>query len=544
MSLSKAHFQQLHALNEEMHRHTAAYIHSQPLVEMQADLPAGERVHPLQFFYDIKDILFIAALRHASVLMTGDTDRGKTLLAKLVMNALLGKEEEGWHRLDVDTDFGSDTYADKDFGVMLKGEKLSERFYTAQGFLSLPGFIADEINRTHGKIGNKLIHFFDRDISLPDGSRIKTGYRLPSGETYQFQIAAINEGEEFTGTFRVDKALRRRTIIEIPFGVFPMTDEDRKKNRSSLEDIVLPQTTSRLQEILQLMESLSTLEVDNFADLFQGYLEAFDYCKHSFAGTKGAFPLRGGSLEHVCAKPVLLSEREVPVACAYLRTFSNNLCPNVQGISAGISKNLLRVAQGFAAVRATKFVTLMAGFLRGQHHEPLQYAISAPGEFTASLQRYTGTSAAGSWSEGKELAGRAIDKYLGTLQVEACDVEAALPFVGYHKIGLSEPWVTKHFSGSRYHALKYFLAEAKKKLKDDYEKPELQREISAAEAGDESALRSLAGSLSVSNPWLWKALRPFFTQRKTTETSSDARAGVADGDAQSISEQALYLYEK
>src|SRR3989344_749929 len=158
-----------HLLNRQVHANAIDYQHSTPLARVETSLIlSGQRHYSFSVAYDIKDILFIGAATQSSVLMTGDTDSGKTTLARLVMSGLLGKEEEGWHRIDIDTDFGKDALSDIDFSIITEGRKMSDGMFSAQGFLSLPGLIGDEINRTHEKLANKLIHVFDRDITLPN----------------------------------------------------------------------------------------------------------------------------------------------------------------------------------------------------------------------------------------------------------------------------------------------------------------------------------------------------------------------------------------
>ena len=195
MGLDKEIIRYAHEINQLLHDNSSQYIHTRPVVASESSLVLPGMVkHPFRVTYDLKDLLTIGALTESSILMTGGTDLGKTTLALLAMNSLFGKEEHGWHKIDLDRDFGKDVYSKVDFSALTEG-KTTEELYKATNFLYLPGLILDEINRLHAKLGNKLLHFFDKDIALPNGQRVKLGVSLDNGKTYQFQIAAINEGD-------------------------------------------------------------------------------------------------------------------------------------------------------------------------------------------------------------------------------------------------------------------------------------------------------------------------------------------------------------
>lgn len=517
MAIEKKLIKDAHELNIALHENTAQYLHSTPVILADHYLALSQQAtrHAYKIVYDIKDPCFIAAITQSSILMTGGTDIGKTTLAKLAQNAFFGKEEEGWHRIDVDIDFSQDMYADKDFSVITAGKKLSEGFYTAQGFLGLPGLIVDEINRTHGKIGNKLIHIFDRDVSLPDGKRVKVGFPINDESTYQLQIAAINEGDEYTGTFQLDKAMRRRTILEIPMDVFPMTDEDKMHNRHWMEEgrkIELRNTENRLATIVRLYQQLHTLPTHFVADLFHGYVESLDYCLYSETKTKAGIKTRSGTIEHICNQPPHAHGTTPAVACPYLRSFELNMCPNVNAITPGVSRNLSAVARGFAVLRTTKFVELLASYLVGHSSAPLCYEIAHPERFTESLRTYTNTQLT-----GRDLARAALDTYIENLQVEGGDIEAALPFVCYSKFHIAEPWVLKHHHGNRHSALRFVMGQLKTKFEQGFLDPSLEniQHLLAGE-GTDAELAAIQRYCDSENPWLWKVLSPYRKKEEPT----------------------------
>ena len=158
MSMSIDIAKKLAKLNKTMHENAKEYYHSRPIASSETNiiLPDKTRYH-FKIEYDLKDLFTIAAITHSSMLLTGGTDTGKTALSKLAMNAFFGLEDQGWHRIDVDNDFGKDTYTDVDFGNISDGKKMSEGLYDAQPWLMLPGLIADEINRAPPKVQSALL---------------------------------------------------------------------------------------------------------------------------------------------------------------------------------------------------------------------------------------------------------------------------------------------------------------------------------------------------------------------------------------------------
>lgn len=529
MSLDCHLIREIHELNAFVHENASEYYHTRPVARSKAALILpNHRQHTFDIEYDLKDLLFIGAITHNSVLLTGGTDIGKTTLAKLVMNGLFGTEEVGWHRIDVDTDFGKDTLTDPDFGAITQGRRMSEGFYSLAKYLQLPGLILDEINRTAAVLATKLLHVMDKDVSLPDGQRAKLGVPM-NGTRYQYQITAINEGKGYGGTFDIDKAMRRRTVIEIPMDIFTLTNLDRLRiQQQSKKEIGLKNTKSHLEQVLRIHEKLeSDLTLHPLAEMFILYLEAFDYCRNSITGEKSGVASKQDSVRHVCTQPVSLAGAAVPgdgIACNFLKTFEHELCPYVRGLTPGLSKNLRSVAKGFAVLRATKFVEMMQGYLQEQIQQPLSYVIDAPDQFTASLQEY-----AGSANTGRALAQKALDKYVSNLDVEKEDIQAALGFVAYSKIGLASAWTEKHYQGNRFEAVRTFCAEADKKFKEGMERPELQNISALLEStASPEELGRIKGYCEQHNPWLWRVLSPYFVK----------------GDHQEQTRKSLQLYRE
>jgi len=528
MSFDLSVVQTAHELSQYVKENASQYHHSRPVAVSRCSLSLpNETRHEFDVVYGLKDLPLISAYTQSSLLMTGGTDIGKTTFAKLIMNGLLGPEEVGWHRIDVDLDFGADMYADKDFSVLKQGKKISEGFYSPVGFLKLPGLIADEINRTHAKIGNKLLHWFDKDMSMPDGSRVKLGYLYDGADTYQFQIAAINEGEEYKGTFEVDKALRRRMIIELPMDRFPLTDLDRRlMKEEGSKKIELRNKQNNIEKILEIYKAVEVIPFHPTAELFHAYLEAFDYCKHSPSGEKGEVPEKNGSRRHICDQPIEIGGQRVAgdavMSCNLLKMFVNEMCPHVRALSPGVARNLSNVARGFALLRATKFVEMLSGYLAGEYEHNLSYRLTEPDTFTDSLQRYTGRITI----TGMDLARAAAEKYVRELEVQVADIESAVPFVGFSKLGLSFPWIAKAHQGSRFESINSFVSQAKGKFEEGLAIEQLA-DLKSILSGNapESTIREIKEHCDFENPWLWKVLRTYL-ERDPAEVAGKRKLRV------------------
>lgn len=424
--------------------------------------------------YDLFDLLLVGALTESSVLLTGRTDSGKTDLAKIVMTALFCPEEEGWHRLDMDIDFGRDQYVDVDFAVIRNGKKVSEGMFDALPYLRMPGLIVDEWNRAPPKIANKMLHFFDKDVNIGGGVRAKVGYTLGDGKgnggTYSFLVAAINEGEEYEGTFPIDKAARRRAVIEIPLDNFAPTIQDRERINASRRGRLYPQPADslsleqRMTELLAVKSAVEQIPVDGSANHFLLYLQSMDHCVRSQTGSKLGIKFDEGICTKAMPQQVTAAQSGKTTSgggACHFYTFHNNMCPAVSAISEGTSINLLRVARGFAALRAAK-----------------------------------------------------LGMAEGDVSVYAQDLAAAFPFVAYSKLGLSQPWVDKHFQGSLWLAVNGALAEAERKLGHAY--TALGSEIEAVSKGrlSEDGLQKITAYCEGDDPWFMKSLLPYLSGLK------------------------------
>ena len=307
-------------------------------------------------------------------------------------------------------------------------------------------------------------------------------------------------------------------MIEIPTDIFTLTSYDRLFiQKQGKKEIELRNTRNNIEQILRIHQQLeANLTLHPLAEMFVAYLEAFDFCKNSLTGEKMGVASRNDSVRHICTQPVQLGGVAVAggsIGCEFLKMFDNDLCPYVRGLTPGVSKNLRSVAKGFALLRATKFVEMMVGYLNQQWEQPLSYAIKAPEQFTASLQKYTGETAT-----GETLIRSTLDKYLSRVEVEKEDIQAALGFVGYSKIGLASLWTEKHYQGNKFEAVRTFCREADTKFKEGLERPELQNIASLLEGqGTPEELGKVKAYCEQHNPWLWRVLSPYLIKEQARE---------------------------
>lgn len=510
-----------HVLKNYIYDKTSQYYHSTILASSKGKILFDGTRQSFSIRYGLKDILLIGALTESPVLLTGGTDLGKTTLAKYMMQALFGEEEKGWHRLDFDLDFGKDAYTNVNSDFFHESGKSLKDLYSVHNWMFLPGFIADELNGAHPKILRKALHIIrEKDLTLSDGRREKIGHPLVepmthapvnSSDTYQYQIATINEGHEYSGTFDMDKALRRRTTIEIPMDIFMPMPEDRLSLQKAMREPV-EASQNNLMDVLDIFNQIKTLKLHPIAEILISYLESFDFCNNSLTGNKSSIPTINGSIRHICTKPAKIGDENISdIGCVFLKSFENDLCPEVRGITPGISENLVLVAKGFALLRAIKFVEMVSGVNNQQSRKRLSYYVPVnPESFRESLKKYAG---------GEK---QAITKYINNLEVEETDILSAICFVGYSKIGMSPNWVSKYYQGNKFEAVSNFCQTAYDKLVESLSMPEFDNlaDVVSGKAPREHT-KTIIDNLAKSNPWLLRALTPYMNQDHHNDTEYD-----------------------
>ena len=431
------------------------YFHSNPLSGFKSVF--GDYI-----YYDLFDWGLIGAISEAPMLLIGDTDRGKTDFAKIIMTALFGEEENSWHKTNIDLDFGTMTYSGTDFSSINEGKNSDELFYE-KAFLKYPGLVWDEPNRAPAKLLNKLIHILEKDFHLENGKKVLSGkeYKKENGqkERYQYHILAMNEGPDYHGTSMVDRALRRRQTIEIPIDVFPTTMYDKKQmGEKRTGTLKIKNGEGHFEEVVNLLNSLANIPISHEAEQLKLYFQSMSYCEGSLTKTKKGINFG----EHICTSKDSRADSENThrensrAACHYLASYPKRMCPNVYGITDGVSIRFGTIARAHALVRALKTLELIARYIEagkdtsGFDFKKMAAKNKINSEFYENLASYTGLSS----SLKNELVPKFTEKYINELKVEPCDFYSVLPFISFSKLELNPHWVEKEYQGSKWFAIK------------------------------------------------------------------------------------------
>jgi len=404
----------------------------------------------LVFDYDLKDMLLLGAVRETPVLMTGRSDAGKTDLATIVMTALFGGEdtkledgkevvekEAGFYKLDVDNDLDEDSFMDPDLSKMGKA-KLSEVLQPPRWINRSKGVILDEGNRIDPKIAAKIMRMLDREkiMRLKAGIEIKLGvpYEAKDGsiKRYFWPVMCINEGANYTGTFDMDFAAKRRATMEIPM-------DEAIPQASDVMDIIegrdgslnLKNGEEHFQDVLDVMQDLESIQLDKKSESYLCYLSNMEKCIKRAKGIKGDKFDKSYCDKDNC----------------HIQKHSKGMCGATRGFTEGLIINLKKAARGFAGMRALKAVQKAQDYLENPENEELEKTLQ-----TFSKTSYT----------GEQLARTFVKNYTDNLKVIREDIQAAVPFVGYSKLQVAEGWIEKRpeFDGSKWEALKYIAKQS------------------------------------------------------------------------------------
>ena len=405
---------------------------------------SGEEVQ-LVFDYNLKNLLLLGAVRETPVLMTGRSDAGKTDLATIVMTALFGGEdtkledgkevvekEAGFYKLDVDNDLDEDSFMDPDLSKMGKA-KLSEVLQPPKWINRSKGVILDEGNRIDPKIAAKIMRMLDREkvMRLKAGIEIKLGvpYESEDGsiKRYFWPVMCINEGANYTGTFDMDFAAKRRATMEIPMDeAIPQATDVMDIIEGRDGNLSLKNGEEHFQDVLDVMQDLDNIELDTMAQMYLSYLSNMEKCVKRKKGIKG-----DDFDKSYCDKE----------GC-HIQKHTKGMCGATRGFTEGLIINLKKAARGFAGMRALKAVQKAQDYLENQEDEELE----------KTLQAFSETK-----YQGEQLAKEFVNNYISNLEVIPEDIQAAVPFVGYSKLQVAEGWIKKNpdFDGSKWEALKY-----------------------------------------------------------------------------------------
>jgi len=344
--------------------------------------------------FDLKDVLILGAITGTDCLLTGKTGSGKTRLANMVMSGLFGKDE--YTNKTITPAMQPDDFLDIDFNVMKEGGTL-QKAIKPLSIIEKPGVVLNEANRAPSIIQNYLIPFLDKEMDI-QGKEFYVGKELKSGESYQYRVITINEGEEYF-VEAMDKALRDRTVIEIPMDMFYQTTKDCLEMlnvQKEINESPTVKTKDVSNDIFELVTHINKLEVEEKVLFFLTYLSGMSYCVKIDSSSK-------------MKESINFSPRICDSGCHFSASTPaniHNLCGNVAAPSQRALINLLKVSKGIAYMRAAK----------------------------------TGTN---------------------DCKVTIDDVVSAAPFVLYYKIEMYPDWIEKHYQGNLWEAINDVIRQAK-----------------------------------------------------------------------------------
>ena len=403
--------QDVGSLLNRVHEVCSAYVNSTKVVNL-SDERHGKNGTLLSWdvAMDLKDIFVLAVITQANLAYRGSTDMGKSFLAELGLSAVFGAHGDGWWKAEVGRAMTVDDFVDIDLGV-LKDSKLSEAV-SAAPWLAFPGRLLDEINRSHSKINNILLHLIDGSgLHLSGNLHIPVGFPYRVDETakrYSFTVVTANQRtQEYGGTYDEDKALVRRIILSMDLDDYAPSAKDiatlLKSRRPKFE---LPNCSSMLHSVLRVYESLSeTLPFSPLAQLFLHYLSGLGTCIRTRSGR-----VQPNLQPAICDKCHLSK--------------SNRFCGHVSGPSEGLLLWLRELSLGIAAIRGAKV-------LQRVRKDCLAGRIKEIQEFLDSK------------AQGQELYEAFVSDYIEGLTAMGEDVVAAFSLGAPYHVFIDKSWLEK-----------------------------------------------------------------------------------------------------
>jgi hypothetical protein len=392
------------------------YYNSAPVVEVP-EVRQGKNGSILSWSlpFTVKDFCTLGAIAQSPIGLRGGTDIGKTFLGSRIMSGLFGRHEEGWWCHEVSAGLTEEDLIDVDVGK-LKQSTIRESI-SAAPWLSLPGIVLDELNRTPAKLANTLLHLLDggfhlRGLVFPVGREYLVGNR---SKRYLFCIATANnpEGDDYDGIFQEDAALLRRVVLQLDLEDCPVNVSDIAAMLNSTTKRVKNEAGEHVsieKDVITVYESLpESIPFSGLAHLFLYYLWGLGTC--------------------VRTKSERIRKDLIPALCEKCHlSKQDKFCGRVGGISEGLLICCKEIARAVAVIRAAKVLEQVREDCEEGRHRQIQ-------DFLDS--RATGTDLFEEFSA----------RYIDTLEVEGEDVVAA-----YSLIAPRHVWIRKDFleSDDRY----------------------------------------------------------------------------------------------
>lgn len=354
----------------------------------------------------LKDLYVLAAICQAPLGLQGGTDRGKTALASMALQAIFGNHGESWWRNELSAGTSMEDLLDIDL-KKLSESKLSEAL-SAAPWLSYPGFLLDELNRCPSKLSNHMLHIIDGS-----GLHVKGNLYLPVGmpykldgkeKRYSFTTTTMNP-EDYDGTYDVDPAIIRRIVLSVDLDDVPPTAQDKaylvEHGRPKLD---LSPQESMVEDVIRVYESLpNILSFAPLAKLFLHYLAGLNTCVRTRSG-------------HV-------QPRLQPAICEECHLHeTTRFCGRVSGLSEGLLLWTKEAARGIAAIRAARV-------LQNVHKD----CLAGP---YPEVQKLLGTR-----KKGKALYRAFAEAYLPKLSVSGEDVVAAYTLIAPGHVYADPQWL-------------------------------------------------------------------------------------------------------
>jgi MoxR-like ATPase len=352
--------------------------------------------------FTLADIMLIGAITQSSILLSGSSGSGKTLLAELINKFLFGKD--GYTRKNITPDMNEQDFIDIDFGAIKEGKKLKEAI-SADEIFTRPSLIIDEANRAPPIIQNRLMQVLENNIDLKS-KIVRAGVKLKDDGYFHWNVLTLNYGAEYAGTSQVDKALKDRVVFNIPIDNFPPTIDDQiKMIRSNLKEHYDVKIESKQERILKIYKNLDLIEISIEAEALILYLSFTSNCVKSPNGSKYG----------VLFSPEFCKEND----CQYARNPPlNKICPYTFAPSNRVLRKLVHAAKGFTLLKYAKI---------SNYYKENQIKV-----------------------EDENL-------YEGILEVSLGDMISIAPLILNEKISMNKNWVINRFHGNSYMAVKSFL---------------------------------------------------------------------------------------
>lgn len=436
--------------------------------------------HGKKLLFGIEDLLLAAAIAETTVLIAGSSGSGKTYLSRLFLNSIFGNEYE---IKDITPGLSEEDFLDIDMGEIKRGGRLHDA-YSAIPMLKAPAKLINEPNRASTEVQNIFIPLLDNSFS-PMGKKISCGveyggygeahrnihgtvhgaghevahdtvhgtvhgavhdvahgavYDTVHGNVngavqsnhYQFVIMTMNIGAEYSGTAKVDPAVRDRAVITIPVDDYPPNMANKRQFISNnLNSIPFDRPNSfnglnaintlnihgtnhhssycHLEDIIGLKIAAQKIRIEEDALGFLTYLTYVDNCIKSpnYVKSYDFTPARCDGCVH--------SKK------------NKELCGNVRTPSARTARKLMEFAKAFSIIRLTKEIY----------------------EFAESAQNNDKTLSKSN--------ANIIEAKVSSHSVLQSDLMAIAPFVLYDKMHFTNDILKRHFGGSQSLAISYFV---------------------------------------------------------------------------------------